>query len=178
MVVFAIHWHESAKGVLNLPPHPIPLGCPSAPALSAFLHASKLGWSSISHMVIYMFQCYLKTAEVLGWLECDLLFQVDFEFCNILNWYVSWDIFDLVFRVFYIDSHVIYKQRQFYFFLSNLFIFLACILWVGLQILYWREVVRRAPFSCSDLRGKLLDLNHWVWCWMCSWHICPFSCLG
>ena len=40
------------------PPHPSPLGCPSAPALSALLHTSNLDWSSISHMVIYMFQCY------------------------------------------------------------------------------------------------------------------------
>ena len=43
---------------LHLPPHPIPLGCPRALALSAVLHALNLHWSSISHMVIYMFQCY------------------------------------------------------------------------------------------------------------------------
>ena len=44
---------------LPLPPHPIPLGCPGAPqALSALLHALNLDWSSVSHMVIYMFQCY------------------------------------------------------------------------------------------------------------------------
>ena len=42
----------------HLPPHPIPLGCPRAPALSALLHASNLHWSSILHVVIYMFQCY------------------------------------------------------------------------------------------------------------------------
>ena len=41
-----------------LPPHPIPQGCPSAPALSALFHASNLDWWSISHMVIYLFQCY------------------------------------------------------------------------------------------------------------------------
>ena len=41
-----------------LPPHPIPLGCPRAPTLSALFYASNLDWSSISHMVIYMFQCY------------------------------------------------------------------------------------------------------------------------
>ena len=40
-----------------LPPHPIPLGCPSAPVLSALFHAWNLDWWSISHMVIYMFQC-------------------------------------------------------------------------------------------------------------------------
>ena len=42
----------------HLPPHPIPLGCPRAPALSALLYASNLRWSSVLHMVTYMFQCY------------------------------------------------------------------------------------------------------------------------
>ena len=42
----------------HLPPHPIPQGCPSAPAPSALSHASNLDWWSISHMIIYMFQCY------------------------------------------------------------------------------------------------------------------------
>ena len=40
------------------PPHPIPQGCPSAPALSTLSHASNLDWWSISHMIISMFQCY------------------------------------------------------------------------------------------------------------------------
>ena len=43
---------------LHLPPYPIPLGCPQAPALSALIHASNLHWSSILHVVMYMFQCY------------------------------------------------------------------------------------------------------------------------
>ena len=67
---FAIHWQESAMGVhvfpiLNhLPPHPIPQGHPSEPALSALSHASDMDWQSISHMVIYMFQCYsLKSSH-------------------------------------------------------------------------------------------------------------------
>ena len=42
----------------HLPPHPIPQGCPSAPALNTLSHASNLDWQSISHMVIYKFQCY------------------------------------------------------------------------------------------------------------------------
>ena len=72
VVVFAIHWHESAMGVhvspswipSYLPPHPIPLGCHSALALSALFHASNLDWWSISHMVIHMFQCYsLKSSH-------------------------------------------------------------------------------------------------------------------
>ena len=62
MVVFAIHWHESAVGVhvsphpeppSHLSPHPIHLGCPSALALSALFHALNLDWLSVSHMVIY-----------------------------------------------------------------------------------------------------------------------------
>ena len=72
VVVFAIHWHESTMGVhvspswapSHLPSHPIPLGCPSALALSALLHALNLDWSSISQMGIYMFQCYfLKSSH-------------------------------------------------------------------------------------------------------------------
>ena len=41
-----------------LPPHPIPQSQPSAPALSILSHASNLDWRSVSHMKIYMFQCY------------------------------------------------------------------------------------------------------------------------
>ena len=74
MVVFAIHWHESATGIHvspipNLPPcfllpHPTPLGCPSTLALSALFHALNLDWPPISHMVIYMLQCYsLKSSH-------------------------------------------------------------------------------------------------------------------
>ena len=60
-MVFAIHQHELATGThvspnpepsSHLPPHPIPLGCPRALALSALLHALNLHWSSILHMVI------------------------------------------------------------------------------------------------------------------------------
>ena len=42
----------------HLPPHPIPLGHPSAPALSILYHASNLDWCFISHMILYMFQCH------------------------------------------------------------------------------------------------------------------------
>ena len=48
----------------HLPPHPIPLGHPSAPALSTLSHASNLDWRSVLHMVIYMFQCHsLKSSH-------------------------------------------------------------------------------------------------------------------
>ena len=62
---FVIHWHESATGVhvfpiLNPAPTslPIPLGHPSVPAPSTLSHVSNLDWQSISHMIIYMFQCH------------------------------------------------------------------------------------------------------------------------
>ena len=66
VVVFAIHsWisHEyicvpHPEPPFPLPPHPIPQGHPRAPALSTLSHASNLDWRSISHMIIYMFQCY------------------------------------------------------------------------------------------------------------------------
>ena len=41
----------------HLPPHPIPLGHPSAPALSTLFHALNLDWRSVSYMILYMFQC-------------------------------------------------------------------------------------------------------------------------
>ena len=48
----------------QISPHPIPQGHPSAPALSTLSHASNLEWLSISHMIIYMFQCYsLKSSH-------------------------------------------------------------------------------------------------------------------
>ena len=44
----------------HFPPHPIPLGHPSAPALSTLSHSClmNLDWWSVSHMIICMFQCY------------------------------------------------------------------------------------------------------------------------
>ena len=42
----------------HFPPHPIPLGHPSAPAPSTLSHALNLDWRSISHMIMYMFQCH------------------------------------------------------------------------------------------------------------------------
>ena len=71
-MALVIHRHDSAMGKYVSPhlktqshllPHFIPLGCPRVP-LGALLYASDLHWSSVLHMVIYMFQCYyLKTSH-------------------------------------------------------------------------------------------------------------------
>ena len=42
----------------HLLPYPIPLGHPSASALSTLYHASNLDWWFVSHMIIYMIQCH------------------------------------------------------------------------------------------------------------------------
>ena len=41
-----------------LPPHTIPLGCPSALALSIQYRASNLDWQLVSYMIFYVFQCH------------------------------------------------------------------------------------------------------------------------
>ena len=53
-----IHMSPPSQTSSHLPPHPIPLGCPRALTLGSLLHASNLHWSSVLHMVMYMFQCY------------------------------------------------------------------------------------------------------------------------
>ena len=45
------------------PLYPISQGHPSAPALSTLSHASTLDWQSISHMLIYIFQCCSLTSS-------------------------------------------------------------------------------------------------------------------
>ena len=67
---FAIHWISHRCTCVPLPPcpkpppQPIPLGHPRALALSALSHASNLDWRSVSHMAIYVFQCFsLKSSH-------------------------------------------------------------------------------------------------------------------
>ena len=72
MLVFAIKNHgvhgctcvTHPDPPFHLPPHPISQAHLNAPALSTLSHALNLGWQSISHMIIYMFQCYsLKSSH-------------------------------------------------------------------------------------------------------------------
>ena len=48
------------------PPNAMPLGHPSAPALSTLSRASNLDWRSISHLIIYMFQFYSLFSFCIG----------------------------------------------------------------------------------------------------------------
>ena len=50
-----VHVSPGPEPSSHLPPHPIPQGHSSAPALS---HASNLDWQSVPHMIIYMFQFF------------------------------------------------------------------------------------------------------------------------
>ena len=68
-MVSAIHWHESAMD-LYVFPILIPPPSPSHPSGSSqctnpehLSHASNLGWQSVSHLIIYMFQCYSLRGE-------------------------------------------------------------------------------------------------------------------
>ena len=59
-----VHMCPQPEPPSHLFPLPIPLGFPRALALSALFHVSNLHWSSILHMVIYMFQYYsLKSSH-------------------------------------------------------------------------------------------------------------------
>jgi len=58
-----VHVSPILNPTSHITPHPILQGCPSAPALSALSYASNLDWWSISHMAIYMFQCYSLTSS-------------------------------------------------------------------------------------------------------------------
>ena len=64
-MVFAIHQYESAIGIhvsthsetrSHRPPHPICPGCHRSLALGALHDTANSHWSSILHMVMYMFQ--------------------------------------------------------------------------------------------------------------------------
>ena len=50
----------------HLPPHPIPLGHPSAPALSVLYHALNLDWRFVSHMIITCFNAILPNHPALS----------------------------------------------------------------------------------------------------------------
>ena len=114
---FAIYQHELATGIRvsphpespsHLPPHSIPLGCPRAPALCALLHASNMLWSSILHMVMYMFQCYsLKSSHpcllLLSLKVCSLhLCLLCCSACRIISTVFLFFLFYFIFKLYII----------------------------------------------------------------------------
>ena len=82
-------------------------------------------------------------------------------------------------KVFYIRDHIMWKQRYFYFFLSNMdvFYFFSCsVALPGPLVQCWIKVVRVDIFSCSDFRGENIQsftikysVNYGFW-------RCPLSC--
>ena len=95
VMVFALHSHESAMGIhvfpiLNTPPTSLPIPVqrhPSTPALITLSHASNLDWRSISHRIIYMFQCYsLKSSHPLLLPQSPTVFSLHLcLFCCLAN---------------------------------------------------------------------------------------------
>ena len=75
VLVFVIHWHESAISIQMaptlespspFPSHPTLLGCHRTPDLSSLCHPANSHWLSILHMVIHMFPChYLDSSHPL-----------------------------------------------------------------------------------------------------------------
>ena len=112
----------------HLPPHPIPLSHPSAPAPSTLSHASNLDWRFISHMIIYMFQCHspkpshpcplpqsTKDCSIHLCLFCCSTYRVIvtiflnsvYIFISILYWWV------VFFFLAYFTQNLSYKQLKF-----------------------------------------------------------------
>ena len=76
VIGFAVHWHESATGVYELPIlNPSPTSHPYCisslwitpmhqPQASCILYpVSNLDWQFVSYMIVYMFQCHSPTSS-------------------------------------------------------------------------------------------------------------------
>ena len=155
-----IHMHqpwvyECSPSWTPLPPHPIPQGHPSAPALSTLPHASNLDWRSVSHMIIYMFQCSAlksshprrlpqspKVESLHLCLFCCLIYRVIITiFLNsiYMGWYTV-----LVF--FFLAYFTLYNWLQIHLPHQNWF---TCILFNGWVILHCVYVPQLSyPFIC------------------------------
>ena len=111
--------HSESHSHLN--PHPITLGCPRAPALSALLHISNLLRSSFSHMVIHMFQCYslkpshpcllLQSPKVCS-LHLYLFCCIEYRIAIFLNSIYMHEYTVLVF--FFLTYFTLYNRLQFH----------------------------------------------------------------
>ena len=109
--------------LFDLPPHPIPLGHPSAPAPSTPYHASNLDWRFISNMIIYMFLCHSpisslphplpqspKDCSIHLCLFCCLTYRVTVTiFLNSIYMHEY-----TVFVFFFLASFTLYNRLQFH----------------------------------------------------------------
>ena len=111
-----------------IPPHPIPQGHPSAPALSTLFNASNLDWWSISHMIIYMFQCYSLKSSHPHLKSCQQAGSPAGSFDTIkqLKRWGSWA----------------YLLSSLYFFITPLFICVHFSLWISLDVTWHPDNVR------------------------------------
>ena len=159
-MVFTIHWHESATGVhvSPLPRTPLPppspfhsSGCPSALDLSALFHALSLGWSSISHMVIYMLQCYSRGGHrILRSRQGSLsLHRLDQESK------------DLPFNLSLTLTRCLHTASPFGIFVSLLI----------------RLVLEENCFNLVFLLLSSLSPARWIKVQLCAWHPWPRACL-
>ena len=75
---------------------------------------------------------------------------------------ISSSNFLVVFRVFYVEDHVICKQREFHFFFSYLdsfyFFFLPWLLWPTIPKLCWIGVVRVGTLVLFLILGEMLSI--------------------
>ena len=99
----------------HLPPHPIPLGHPSAPALSTLSHALNLDWRSVSYMIIYMFQCYSLRSSHPRLLpqspSVSLLLSCIYGYCYHLS---KFHIYALIYCIgVFLSDFTLYNRLQF-----------------------------------------------------------------
>ena len=93
----------------HLPPHPVPFCCPRPPAFDALFHALNLHWSSVLHMVTYMFQCYtLKSSHLALNTSCIFCICSSFTFQNIRSSLLSllWILFQVDWWSLHLDNRV------------------------------------------------------------------------
>ena len=102
-----VHVSPGSERLFHLPPHPIPFSCSSA-----LFHTLNLDWSFISHMVIYMFQCYsLKSS-------CPLLLPQSPKICSLYLCLLCCLTYSIVIAIFLNSIHMCWYNVLVFFFLT------------------------------------------------------------
>ena len=174
----AVHWHESAMDVCvshhpelpsHLHPHPIPLGCPRRPALSVLLHTSNLHWSSVLHMVIYMFQCYSLISSHLHLLPhspkvCALHLCLFCCLCYCLSKFHIYALINCIGVSLSVEKAVVSSTSLE---LTQMCSFYS---WVIFHCVYVPQLPY--PFICRWTSRLLPCPSYCKWCWNEHWGIC------